>query len=107
MSTSAALPLPERQGHRGPFRLGVTILAMATITILWGAMTTSTASGLAYTDWPMSDGQFMPERSLTTVPGFLEHFHRLFAATMGLFALGLALWLQFGRRGSPAARRLA
>ncbi|MCA8964224.1 MAG: COX15/CtaA family protein [Planctomycetes bacterium] len=105
--SSSALPLPARQGQHGPFRLGVTILVMATTTILWGAMTTSTGSGLAFTDWPTSDQQFMPERSLTTVPGFLEHFHRLLAGTTGLLALALALWLHFGRLGSRGARGLA
>lgn len=106
MSTSAA-PRSARHGARGPFRLGVAILVIAAITILWGAMTTSTGSGLVFVDWPTSDGELMPERSLHTVPGFLEHFHRLFAATLGLCALGLALYLQFGRRGSAAARNLA
>ena len=92
---------------RGPFVLAVLMLVVTTLTILWGAMTTSTGSGLAFRDWPLSDARLMPERSYTTVPGFLEHFHRMFGALAGLLSLTLALWLQFGRLGDGTARRTA
>jgi cytochrome c oxidase assembly protein subunit 15 len=103
MSPIAAAPA-SAASLRGPFRLAVAILAVTTLTIVKGAMTTSTDSGLAYRDWPLSDGQLMPERSYTTVPGFLEHFHRLSGATLGLLSLALALWLQFGRVGDRRVR---
>jgi heme A synthase len=106
MSTTVAVPT-EAASTRGPFRLAVCMLVVTTLTILKGAMTTSTNSGLAYPDWPLSDGQLMPESSYTTIPGFLEHFHRLFAATAGLIALALALWLHFGRLADARARRTA
>src|SRR5690606_12794352 len=63
--------------------------------------------GMAYPDWPLSDGQVMPESSYTTVPGFLEHFHRLFASSTGLLALTLWLWLHLGRKGTRLLRRTA
>lgn len=91
----------------GPFRLCLWVLVFATLTILKGALTTSTGSGMAFPDWPLSDGEVMPERSYRTLPGFFEHFHRLAAATTGLLALALALWLQFGRRGSALAKGVA
>ncbi|MEO6596115.1 MAG: COX15/CtaA family protein [Planctomycetota bacterium] len=97
MSSTTALPLPAATNPRGPIRLAVSMLVVTTITILWGAMTTSTGSGLAYLDWPRSDGQLMPESSYTTLPGFFEHFHRLFGATAGLLSLSLALWLHASR----------
>lgn len=103
MAASTTLPTPGT-GHAGPFRFCVAILVVVVITILKGALTTSTGSGLAYLDWPLSDGQLMPESSYTTLPGFFEHFHRLVAASAGLMALWLAIWLQFWRRGTPAAR---
>jgi heme A synthase len=106
MSSIAALP-ETATGRRGPFRLAVVMLVVTTLTILKGAMTTSTGSGMAYSDWPLSDGQLMPESSYTTIPGFLEHFHRLFAAGAGVIALALAMWLHFGRLGAPLARRTA
>ena len=108
MSSAVAQPLPSTDSPRGPFRLAIAVTVMtAFVTISFGAMTTSTGSGLAYPDWPLSDGQVMPESSYTTLPGFLEHFHRLFASLTGLLALALWLWLYFGRLGTVAARRTA
>jgi len=95
---------PASPSTRGPFHLAVGVLAVTLLTVVKGAMTTSTGSGLAFRDWPTSDGEFMPERSLNTVPGFLEHFHRLSGATVGLLSLGLALWLHFGRLGERRVR---
>ena len=106
MSSTTATS-PAAATTRGPMRLALALLVVTTITILWGAMTTSTGSGLAFRDWPLSDAQWMPERSYTTVPGFLEHFHRVFGATAGLLALALALWLQLGGLATPRARAVA
>jgi heme a synthase len=92
---------------RGPFRLAIALLVVTTITILKGAMTTSTGSGLAFADWPLSDGQLMPERSYTTLPGFFEHFHRVFGALAGLLSLSTWAWLQFGSVVSPARKTAA
>lgn len=102
-------PAPTAPGSslRGPFRLAIALLVVTTVTILWGAMTTSTGSGLAFLDWPTSDGEFMPERSYTTVPGFLEHFHRLLGACAGLIVLTLTIWLARHPSASRAARRTA
>lgn len=102
MTSTLAAPLHAAERSRGPFRLAVAMLVVTTVTILWGALTTSTGSGLAYLDWPTSEGQLMPESSYTTLPGFLEHFHRLFGATAGALSLWLACWLQATRRGDAA-----
>lgn len=51
---------------------------------------TSTDSGLAVPDWPLSYGTWFPPM----VGGILyEHGHRMIAATVGLMILGLAIWL--------------
>jgi cytochrome c oxidase assembly protein subunit 15 len=108
MTVSAVMPATENPARRGPFRLALALIAVTVVTILKGAMTTSTGSGLAFADWPLSDGQLMPERSYTTLPGFFEHFHRLAGATAGLLSLSLALWLHLGQRLAGAgARRTA
>ncbi|MFN7588568.1 MAG: COX15/CtaA family protein [Planctomycetota bacterium] len=107
MTSTTASPSPAAPSLRGPFRLAVGVMVAMAATVLKGALTTSTGSGMAYPDWPLSNGQVMPETSYTTVAGFLEHFHRLAAATTGLLALALALWLQFGFAGRVAGRALA
>lgn len=107
MSTTIAPPPSSERSLRGPFSLAIALLVVTTITILMGALTTSTGSGLAYADWPFSDGQLMPESSYTKLPQFLEHFHRLFASSVGLLALGLWLWLWLAKLGSTGLRRAA
>jgi hypothetical protein len=107
MTSTIAGSVPVAPAARGPMRLAIALLVVTTITILKGAMTTSTGSGLAYRTWPDSDGQLMPASSYTTLPGFFEHFHRLFGACAGLLSLSLFVWLTFGgaRAGMPAAAR--
>ncbi|MBM3973715.1 MAG: hypothetical protein FJ301_06395 [Planctomycetes bacterium] len=107
MTSAPATPPSSLGSCRGPFRLCLALLVTAAITVLKGALTTSTGSGMAYPDWPLSDGQVMPASSYTTLPGFFEHFHRVAASATGLLALALALWLHFGRLGSPRARATA
>jgi heme A synthase len=110
MTPHPAAPVDDPVPLRGPFRLTIALLVVATLTILKGAMTTSTGSGLAYDDYwglPLSNGELLPETSYTTVPGFLEHFHRLTAATAGLLALALAIWLQRRPGVARRARRTA
>lgn len=103
MTTTYAQPELTESPTRGPFRLAVVMLIVTTFTILWGALTTSTGSGMAYADWPLSDGQLMPESSYTELPGFFEHFHRLIASSAGLIALGLWIWLLVGGRADRKA----
>src|SRR3989338_726134 len=64
---------------------GVTFLL-----IIAGGLVTSTDSGLAVPDWPLSYGQFMPPM----VGGIrYEHSHRLIAASVGLMTILLVGWL--------------
>lgn len=107
MSTQSPQNPSAEHPTKGPFWLAIAMIAVTIVTILWGAMTTSTGSGLAFADWPLSDGELMPERSLTTVPGFLEHFHRIFGGIAGLLALTLAIWLQKEQLGDAKARKTA
>ncbi|MEC9047150.1 MAG: COX15/CtaA family protein [Planctomycetota bacterium] len=107
MSTTFLQPDPAALTTRGPFRLAIALLCVATVTILWGALTTSTGSGMAYADWPLSDSQLMPESSYTQLPHFLEHFHRVFASGTGLVALSLWIWLAVSGRADRRATRTA
>src|SRR5438270_1069408 len=68
------------------------LVAAATLFLIFaGAMVTSTGSGLAVPDWPLSYGMVMPPM----IGGsFYEHGHRMIAATVGLLTVIQAIWLQ-------------
>jgi cytochrome c oxidase assembly protein subunit 15 len=58
--------------------------------VIAGGLVTSTGSGLAVPDWPLSYGQVMPPM----VGGILyEHGHRMVATFVGLLTTVLAVWL--------------
>lgn len=69
------------------------VLALSTLLLIFaGAMVTSTGSGLAVPDWPLSYGMLMPPM----VGGiFYEHGHRMIAATVGFLTLLQAIFLQW------------
>ncbi len=71
-------------------RYSVFVACMTLVLIYVGGLVTSTGSGLAVPDWPLSFGQIFPPM----VGGVLyEHGHRLFAASVGLLTVVLAVWL--------------
>lgn len=67
-------------------------VASSTLFLVFaGAMVTSTGSGLAVPDWPLSYGMLMPPM----VGGiFYEHGHRMIATFVGLLTVIQAVWLQ-------------
>ena len=91
-------PAPNAWLHRfALLTAGATFLL-----IIAGGLVTSTGSGLAVPDWPLSYGQFFPPM----VGGiFYEHGHRLVAATVGGLTTILAVWLVL-REKRRAVRRL-
>ena len=68
-----------------------TLTAVTTFLLLIaGSLVTSTDSGLAVPDWPLSYGTWFPPM----VGGIrYEHGHRMIAGTVGLMILVLAVWL--------------
>jgi cytochrome c oxidase assembly protein subunit 15 len=74
-------------------------VAIATITLIAGALVTSKNAGMAFRDWPTSDGQFM-----LTYPWladfardwdkFLEHGHRLAGMLIGLWSIVLVVFFE-------------
>ena len=72
----------------------------ATIGSLWvfvlvtlGAFTTSIGAGMAFPDWPLSNGSVNPHGWLEDLAMFAEHSHRLSGSLMGLITIALTLWL--------------
>ena len=77
------------------YTLFLTIAVL--ILVKFGAMVTSTGSGMAYEDWPLANGSFWPADM--KLDGFLEHGHRTVGAFIGLLVLGLvALVFRFEKR---------
>lgn len=83
-------------------------LALATLTVIWGAFVAGTDAGLAYNTFPLMDGRLIPEEIDTLSPWWLNAFentaaiqliHRALAMTTLLVVLALA-W-QIWRIGLP------
>ncbi len=71
-------------------RYAIATAGMTWCLLIAGGMVTSTDSGLAVPDWPLSYGTWFPPM----VGGILyEHGHRMVAALVGFMILGLAGWL--------------
>ncbi len=89
-------PEDESEMKPGKFvRVSTRIVAISVFFLLVaGALVTSTSSGLAVPDWPLSYGKLMPPM----VGGILyEHGHRLIAATVATMVGLQILVLGFGR----------
>src|SRR5436190_13542796 len=80
------------------------LTAAATIVLIFaGGLVTSTGSGLAVPDWPLSFGQVFPEMKGGVL---FEHGHRLIASFVGLLTVVLATWVVFVET-RPRVRALA
>ena len=65
-------------------------LAVATfLLVIAGSLVTTTGSGLAVPDWPLSFGQIFPRMEGGVL---FEHGHRLIATTIGVLTVVLAVW---------------
>ncbi|HVR69227.1 MAG TPA: COX15/CtaA family protein [Vicinamibacteria bacterium] len=93
-----ALPFP-----RARHWWSVATCASTLVLIFIGGLVTSTGSGLAVPDWPLSYGMLMPPM----VGGvFYEHGHRMAATFVGLLTLVLAVWTA-RREPRAGVRKLA
>src|SRR5256712_9531097 len=79
----------ERSGS-GLHRFAVLTAGATLVLIFVGALVTSTGSGLAVPDWPLSFGQVFPPM---VGGGLFEHGHRLVAALVGLLTVALMVLL--------------
>ncbi len=70
-------------------RFAVLLAACTFLLVIAGGLVTSTGSGLAVPDWPLSFGQVFPRME----GGVLyEHGHRLVATGVGVLTIVLAVW---------------
>ena len=63
------------------------------VLVALGAFTTSINAGMAFPDWPLSNGSLNPQGWLSDVSMFAEHSHRLSAGLMSTITIVLALWI--------------
>lgn len=63
------------------------------VLVTLGAFTTSIGAGMAFPDWPLSNGSVNPHGWLVNIAMFAEHSHRLSGTMMGLITIALAVWL--------------
>ena len=82
-------------------RLSVLLVVLIFGLLLLGGIVHNTGSSLACPDWPTCYGTLMPEMKGGVA---IEHSHRLFAATVGLLTIVLAMVLL--RQKDRALRRM-
>ena len=63
------------------------------VLVALGAFTTSIGAGMAFPDWPLSNGSVNPHGWLTEIDKFAEHSHRLSASVMGAITILIAVWI--------------
>jgi cytochrome c oxidase assembly protein subunit 15 len=63
------------------------------VLVALGAFTTTIGAGMAFPDWPLSDGSLNPHGWLDNLAMFAEHSHRLSAGLMSTVTIVLAVWL--------------
>src|SRR2546425_6012686 len=95
---SAVKPLPQYLNGFAMFTA-----ASAFFLLFAGGLVTSTGSGLAVPDWPLSFGTLFPRMSGGVL---FEHGHRLVAAAVGIMTVILAAWFTL-RESRAWVRRLA
>jgi cytochrome c oxidase assembly protein subunit 15 len=79
------------QPRRPLFLLCLATLLWAVLVLQAGGFTTSIQAGMAFLDWPLSNGSVNPPGWLTEVDKFAEHSHRLAATGLGLLILAIAV----------------
>jgi cytochrome c oxidase assembly protein subunit 15 len=94
MNTLSASPQGRQEAsaslHPGLYRFAQFSALLAFFVLFAGGMVTSTGSGLAVPDWPLSFGQINPPM----VDGvFFEHGHRVIAGCVAALTCILAIWL--------------
>jgi cytochrome c oxidase assembly protein subunit 15 len=91
---SSFLPLNRTLAHKPGLALFAGFgSAWVFLLVTLGAFTTSIGAGMAFADWPTSNGSFNPHGWLTNLAMFAEHSHRLSAAVMSAVTVVIAIWL--------------
>jgi len=87
--------------NKGVHRFALLVAGATFFLIIAGALVTSHDAGLATSDWPLTEGRFLPKveslgiRTGVNMVGnlFWEHGHRMVATTVGVLTIGLVIFL--------------
>lgn len=87
-------PSSRRTYAYHPFFAWFCVFALVwTMLLLFaGGVTTSIQAGMAFLDWPLSNGSINPAGWLTEPDKRAEHSHRLLGAILGLLTISIAIW---------------
>ncbi|MES2693594.1 MAG: COX15/CtaA family protein [Verrucomicrobiota bacterium] len=89
-----ASSLPRTSTHKPALAVFAAVGSVwVFLLVTLGAFTTSIGAGMAFPDWPLSNGSINPEGWLTDIAMFAEHSHRLTGMIMGFITIGLGVWL--------------
>ena len=92
----------QRTVHYKPLLFAFCVFALGWIAALLfaGGFTTSIKAGMAFLDWPLSNGSMNPDGWLTESDKLAEHGHRLLGMKIGLLSIGLFIWTYFREQRS-------
>lgn len=96
-----------RSNSYKPFFFAFCIFALCWITLLLfaGGFTTSIKAGMAFLDWPLSNGSLNPDGWTVESDKMAEHSHRLLGMKIGLLSIGLFIWAHY-REARSSVRTL-
>jgi len=93
--------MPETVKLQGVHRFAVATASVTVLLLMAGALVTSNDAADSVPDWPLAYGRIIPP----LVGGIrYEYAHRVFAASVTVLTLVLAVWL--ARRGTRLSRKL-
>ncbi|MDQ8198524.1 COX15/CtaA family protein [Pelagicoccus enzymogenes] len=87
------------------FWLSFGALVWITFLLYAGGFTTTIRAGMAFLDWPLSNGSINPEGWLQDKDMAAEHSHRLLGMVMGLLSIGLCT-LAHASKAAPSVRKM-
>ncbi|MGJ8652469.1 MAG: COX15/CtaA family protein [Opitutaceae bacterium] len=98
----------QRTSNYKPFLFAFCVFALCWITVLLfaGGFTTSIKAGMAFLDWPLSNGSLNPDGWRSESDKMAEHSHRLLGMKIGLLSIGLFIWTYLCE-ARPSIRTLA
>lgn len=79
------------------------VVFMLFVLVMIGGHTTTSGAGMAFPDWPLSNGSLNPNRWWENFMQLLEHGHRLTAETVALLIGILCAWVWRSKWSIPIA----